>query len=56
MGNQQWEVDSKMTVCAMCGGSGKTEGVWYGQKTGKIVKCWLCLGTGKSDAQDIFKM
>ena len=39
-----------VNICPMCGGSGKTEGVWYGKPTGKKVKCQLCNGSGKSNA------
>lgn len=45
-----------MGKCPACNGTGKSDAVWYGQKTGKKAKCQLCNGTGKSNAMNIFDL
>jgi len=45
-----------MAQCPACQGTGKSDAVWYGQKTGKKTRCQLCNGSGKSSAVNIFDL
>jgi len=45
-----------MNKCQHCNGTGLSDAVWYGVKTGKKSKCQICGGSGKSNAINIFNM